>query len=783
VLSQLFNHKEAFMNEFGEYIRYMRERHGLTQETLAVEAGVAPNTIQGWEKGRRPQPSLRLKIKQYFAQLEHERETHSVRKTIIDPYIPEPVRLVGREMLVTQLVDYFSWHPRALISLHGMGGIGKTSLAITLAHHQTIRKTFDVLLWASPGQSFDIFKIFHRWGKLLGLSGTHIGTLKDEEAWRAALRTEILELSVLMFLDGVWSPEAFSLLLPGSASLITARNETLVNFHHMRFAVPRLSYEESRALLSFEWTGKRAVTWGKEINEKVERLVSISQGHPFVLRLMGGYLHQQKQHQIKPAMDQLNDPVFRLTRLGERFRESPEIEQTLASCIALSVERLTAPQRFSLYRLSCHSDEPLSQEAALALAQSDTETLSTLAHQTLLEMGDDGRYHLHQLISDYCQLHQNDQFRHETEKTFFRYIHGFVETHAHDYEHLEKELPLIISVINRAQVSEAIASEEVIALLLLLIPFLLEIGMNQRVLEYIHYWKRQASGLERTWFLLREGQALSPFDRAAAEECFEKALVQLERYPDELFLHWLLLLFQARVLARHGMIEASIQVAKKAYQFAVLLGENSPAFYRTIVSLCWLYSRWQPGERAESIRILQVLLPKLQDFLKSSPENTIWKTITYMALCNLAADLILEGNIELPETLLEEAEKLAVQLRSVEKEVELSITKGTLFLARMRAGKGTGTTLHQAGTIFGRAARNAQKSLQYFDQCIASLYQAYTFHLQNENVSDDRLHETIHLARQHGLLPYLQNLVVLSRWTDFDQWFQQALKNSTLDVF
>jgi predicted ATPase len=56
------------------------------------------------------------------------------------------------------------------LTLTGLPGVGKTALALTLAHEYEIQQLFEGVLWARLGPTPDLVSHCARWGKLLGLS-------------------------------------------------------------------------------------------------------------------------------------------------------------------------------------------------------------------------------------------------------------------------------------------------------------------------------------------------------------------------------------------------------------------------------------------------------------------------------------------------------------------------------------------------------------------------------------------------------------------------------------
>src|SRR5262249_52431609 len=109
---------------------------------------------------------------------------------LYDAAIPAapPVPLVGRDQMLARLTARLCQpqHRGSFTALHGLPGVGKTSLAIALAHDRALRAAFpDGILWASLGQEPHLLPLLSRWGSLLGLSEGQLATLDEAQKRQA----------------------------------------------------------------------------------------------------------------------------------------------------------------------------------------------------------------------------------------------------------------------------------------------------------------------------------------------------------------------------------------------------------------------------------------------------------------------------------------------------------------------------------------------------------------------------------------------------------------------
>jgi predicted ATPase/DNA-binding XRE family transcriptional regulator len=133
---------------FAELLRGMRERAGLTQEELAVRAGLSPNAVGALERGvrRRPYPHTVRSLADALGLAEAERASllaavpgrGGSRSGAADaptraalPYPVTPV--LGRERELDEVVGLLTRPEVRILTLTGIGGVGKTRLALEVA--------------------------------------------------------------------------------------------------------------------------------------------------------------------------------------------------------------------------------------------------------------------------------------------------------------------------------------------------------------------------------------------------------------------------------------------------------------------------------------------------------------------------------------------------------------------------------------------------------------------------------------------------------------------------
>ncbi len=455
-----------------DLLRMARESRQLSREQVAVQIGTNRVNIGRWERGdASPNSSFMEKLCDLF-QLPPEELgfppltknfTPNPGSAVYDPAIPlQPtISLVGREQELVQLKHHLRVDGNAVLTaLNGLPGVGKTALAVALAHDQELRAHFrDGVLWAGLGPEPNIQGQLRRWGRLLGLSTNEMSKLHSSEAWAIALRTAIGKRQMLLVIDDAWQVEeslAFKVGGPNCAHLVTTRFPTTAM--HMRadnvIAIQELDEEESMKLLRL--LAPQVIE--REV-KKAHDLVQAVGGLPLALTLMGNYLRLQaysgQPRRIQAALEQLSSAEARLKlneprAPGERHPSlSPGISLSLQSIIAVTDQQLDAQARAALYALSVFPAKPnsFSEDAALTIANCSVDTLDALTDAGLLESTASERYMLHQTIADYAHLRLTDSIA--TER-LIEYANYYVEAHKTDYELLDQESGIILAALEAA---------------------------------------------------------------------------------------------------------------------------------------------------------------------------------------------------------------------------------------------------------------------------------------------------------------------------------------------
>ncbi|WP_328328005.1 tetratricopeptide repeat protein [Kribbella sp. NBC_00382] len=396
----------------GGLLRTHRAAAGLSREALAERAALSVEAIRALENGRRryPRPST---IEQLAGALglpagEQDLLVQAAQRPasqIVPRQLPPDLAdFVGREQALDELVGALTAAPAAaggavLVAIAGMGGIGKTSLAVRAAQ-QTADAFPDGQLYVDlRGHGGDPVPPLEALGRLLWTLG--VRDVPDELAAASArYRSMLAGRRVLLMLDNAASASQVGPLLPGTAetvTLVTSRRRLSGLDGARHLPLDLLSEAEGVRLLGSvaEHRTEQEPTAAAEVVRLCGRL-------PLALRIAGTYLADRPELSLAQLAAALTDEQSKLgvlssTGLGVRSSLGVSIEALAAS--TRKVDQ-TAARALPLISLLPGDDFSLRvAAAALGLPAIEVETaLEHLVDVNLLETPALRRYRIHDLI-------------------------------------------------------------------------------------------------------------------------------------------------------------------------------------------------------------------------------------------------------------------------------------------------------------------------------------------------------------------------------------------------
>ncbi|KZB79291.1 NB-ARC domain-containing protein [Amycolatopsis regifaucium] len=344
--------------------------------------------------------------------------------------------LIGRtEALDALRRDVLAGHDSALFALKGIPGVGKTALAIALAHDPRVGGTFiGGVLWAGLGPSPDVMTLLANWGAALGIPAEQLATAASPQA-----RAQIVHLAIglrrmLLIVDDAWSLEAalaFRLGGPNCVHLLTTRIPAVAT----RFAAKATDIKELQRDASLRLLTRLAPEAAEADPAGVGDLVDLVSGLPLALILIGNHLRTRSaggsRRRVRETIVRLRDAKNRLTVSEPRgLLDSGAYDTPLSLAASIQVSDAALPDegRRALRDITAFPAKPNSfgEDAAADVLERGFEDIDLLVDLGLLEHTGDQRYTLHQAIHDYA--HADGPTTRARERLARHYVHSLEAT-------------------------------------------------------------------------------------------------------------------------------------------------------------------------------------------------------------------------------------------------------------------------------------------------------------------------------------------------------------------
>jgi predicted ATPase/transcriptional regulator with XRE-family HTH domain len=416
----------------GTQLRRLREAAGLTQEELAFRAGLTTNAVSDLERGktRRPYPHTVRSLADALGLSEEERAsllTVVPRRDATGSESPSPVPgsilpspptpLVGREQELREIGDLLGGSEVRLLTLTGIGGVGKTRLAIAAAHEAEGH--------FPDGVAFVDLAPLRDPALVLSIIARSLG-LREAEGQSVAdtLRAHLLEKQTLLVLDNLEhlleaAVEMVHLIeaCPGLGVLATSRAPLRVRGEH-EYPVPPLALPSSTRNPTEEEI--LATPSGRLFVERARAVFPsfalTTENAPSVAAICWRLAGLPLALELAAAQVRLLEPASLLPRLDQALamawaRDLPERQRTMRATLDWSHELLSEPVRRLFQRLSVFAGD-FTLEAAEAVGATEEpgemlELLGALVEQSLVvvqprKVDGEVRYGMLELVRQYA---------------------------------------------------------------------------------------------------------------------------------------------------------------------------------------------------------------------------------------------------------------------------------------------------------------------------------------------------------------------------------------------
>ncbi|MBB6034059.1 ATP-binding protein [Phytomonospora endophytica] len=379
-------------------LRRLRLRAAMTQEELAAKAGIGTRTVRDVESGKvRPQPrTVRLLAAALgLGETDGPLLGTPERVAVVPRELPRALgAFAGREADVAALLDAVDDGATA-VAVHGMAGVGKTSLAVWTAHALAGRYPdgqlfvdlhgFTNSLAPRPGARTVLTRVL----RALGVPDGDIPADLDELT--ARYRSVIAERRVLLVFDNALGAEQVEALLPGTPdSLVLATSRRDMSLLTGAYSVNLEPPDEASAaaMLTAAVPGRIGDAEAALLAERCGRL-------PLAMGLAAARLRSRPGWRVE-------DLLARFADQGRLLDELDMGHRGVTAGLRASYLELDTAHRRLFRRLGLVPGDDLDAHAAGALCEEGPERatamMESLVDAHLAETRAPGRYRMHDLV-------------------------------------------------------------------------------------------------------------------------------------------------------------------------------------------------------------------------------------------------------------------------------------------------------------------------------------------------------------------------------------------------
>ena len=224
-----------------------------------------------------------------------------------------PVGLESRVLDVRRLLDAGSDDGVHMIGIHGMGGIGKSTLARAVYNELIIAEKFDGLCFlANVRENSNKHGLEHLQQTLLSeILGEKNINLTSTQHGISIIQSRLTGKKIFLILDDVDTHEQLQAIAgrpdwfgPGSKIIITTRDKQLLASHEVNKTYEMKELDENHALQLLTWQAFKQEKADPTYVEVLHRVVTYASGLPLALEVIGSHLVGKSIQEWESAINQ-----------------------------------------------------------------------------------------------------------------------------------------------------------------------------------------------------------------------------------------------------------------------------------------------------------------------------------------------------------------------------------------------------------------------------------------------------------------------------------------------
>ncbi|KAL2322315.1 hypothetical protein Fmac_026694 [Flemingia macrophylla] len=306
-----------------------------------------------------------------------------------------------------------------VITILGMGGLGKTTLVQSLYNNSEVRKHFDLAAWAWVSDDFDVLKVTKLIVESLTLKDCHHITNLD--LLRVELKNSLRDKKFLLVLDDLWNEKyndwhhliaPFSGGKKGSRIIVTTRQQRVAQVTHSFpiYELKPLSDENCWRILSRHAFGNEGYEKYPNVEEIGRKLARKCNGLPLAAKTLGGLLRSNvdagEWNRILNSKLWAHDEVLPALRISYLHLPA-HLKRCFAYCSIFPKQHLLDRKEMILLWMAEGFLQHIHEDKAMELESAGDDCFNELLSRSLIQKDSaiaEEKFQMHDLIYDLAKL-------------------------------------------------------------------------------------------------------------------------------------------------------------------------------------------------------------------------------------------------------------------------------------------------------------------------------------------------------------------------------------------